>query len=334
LPIELNGPQAERVRQAVADAKSHLENNLQGGIRSAAGQHAGRPQSLTAFADQLAQLEQAVGTNTTSSATASVPDTLAPILATVVARERRRFVTELDYHRGRAVDPDLLRNLDAKKGMLDELLKTPWYVATVPLRLPRLTDFVAAHRSSNPEPAPPPRAKDDKFGILLSASALLGDLSQMREHCEERSVPLVIAFVDVDGLKALNTKFGELWVDALVLPPLMRSVERAVFGHGYAYRHGGDEFVVLIPSADQEVALAILERLRQDLARATFENGEKLPTVSIGLCILQPDAPLTDREALHWAAMAKREAKKTRNAIAVTIAERDIGDPVVELVPP
>jgi diguanylate cyclase (GGDEF)-like protein len=309
-----------------------MEFRLRNPITSAVGQHAGVPQLLTEFTGELNKLDQALQPGSAVSSAASLPNDVAPVLATVAAYKRRRFVTELEDQRARAVTGELLKNLDAQKAALDALLKAEWYRTTTSLRLPRLTDFVAQAPVDTIEPSRPPKPRDDKFRILWSASALLGDLKAMWEECETRSTPLSIAFVDIDRLKDFNTSVGELWVDTFIFPPVMRSIERAVFGHGHAYRYGGDEFAVLIPSANEEVALPILQRVRKELAGTTFENGEKLPTISIGLCVVQPDSPLTDREALQWAILAKREAKRVRNVIAVVTAGREIDMPACQVL--
>src|SRR5712692_2359164 len=328
MPIELSGQQAKRMREALAQVRSDLENMLKPQLTSAVGQYAGLPQQLVNFLAEVSNLQDALSGGSAIDSPASIRESLTPIIATVAAYYRRRFATDLERQRARAVAGELLRNIDEARAILDNMLKAEWYVSVTSLRLPRLRDFVAESRlDTAQQPPTPPRRLDDKFGILWSSSHLLPDLEQMRQGCGERSAPLAIAFVDVDGLKALNSDLGETWVDALILPPLMRSVERAAYGHGYGYRYGGDEFVVIIPSADREVALAILNRLQDDLANTTFEIVQKPPTISIGLCVLDPDSPLTDREALHWAALAKRQAKTVHNAIAVVDATREIDNP-------
>ena len=321
------------MREAVAQVKSDVDNMLKPQLTSAVGQHAGFPQQLTDFLAELSKLQAALSGGSAIDSPASIPDNLAPVLATVAAYYRRAFVTDLERQRARAVARELLRNIDDARSVLDDILKARWYASVAPLTLPRLRDFVAEGRvDATQQLPPPPRHLDDKFGILWSASHLLPDLEEMRRGCSDRSVPVAIAFVDVDGLKILNTQLGETWVDALILPPLMRSVERAVYGHGYAYRYGGDEFVVIIPSADRHVALAILRRLQEDLAKTAFEMIEKPPTVSVGLCVLDPDSPLTDREALHWAALAKGQAKTVHNVVAVVDGNREIDNPKIEVL--
>jgi diguanylate cyclase (GGDEF)-like protein len=311
MAIELSEPQGRHIRDGLADVKNYIENRLTPPLTAALGPLAGLPRQITEFSVELVKLDTALKPGAAVSAKASIPEALAPVLGAVAAYHRRRFVSDIEDRRARAIPLEILEKLDAAKAVVDELLKSDWYQSTKPLRLPRLSDFVAKDRFDRPtvEPQRSQRQLDDKFRILWSASEFWGDLSKAREECEERSAPVALAFVDVDGLKKMNTDLGEPWVDALIFPPLMRCIERTVFGKGFAYRYGGDEFVLLVPSADQEVAVAILRQLRGNIATTRFERTQS-PTISIGLCLIGPDSPLTDREALVWAARAKADAKK------------------------
>jgi GGDEF domain-containing protein len=94
-------------------------------------------------------------------------------------------------------------------------------------------------------------------------------------------------------------------------------VEAHVFHHGYTYRQGGDEYLVLIPSLSRPLAVAFLDELRCKLADLTYVDIAANTTVSVGLCFVGPDCPLTDRELRDRASRAKQFAKdKGRNCIA------------------
>lgn len=286
-------------------------------VTSALGQHAGVPRMLADLSNEAIDLQKECFKGNPMDAPLELSNGSGPFLAAALGRYRRTFVGDLERKRERAASAELIENMDAARKVLDGLLTAPWCVAVTPPRIPRVRDFLTPDRALPaipPPPAPQPQM-DDKFGILLSASQLPRQLHEIREACEERYAPVGVAFVDVDRLKELNTEFGETWVDSLILPPLMRAVEGATFGHGAAYRYGGDEFVLVLPSATIDIAHAVLTRLQADLTRLSIAGFKKSLTVSVGLCIAQPDAPLTDREVLHWAAMAKRKAKEKRNCI-------------------
>lgn len=107
-------------------------------------------------------------------------------------------------------------------------------------------------------------------------------------------------------------------MDRNLLPRFMQTVEAHVFHHGYAYREGGDEYLVLVPSLSKNLAIAFLDELRCKLAALKYPEIEGPTTVSIGVCIVEPDCPLTDRELRDRASRAKQFAKENgRNCIAL-----------------
>jgi diguanylate cyclase (GGDEF)-like protein len=97
----------------------------------------------------------------------------------------------------------------------------------------------------------------------------------------------------------------------------MQILEAHVYHHGYAYRQGGDEYLVLLPSLSKELAIAFLDELRRKLAAAKYPEIKGEATVSIGVCFAEPDCPLTDRELRDRANQAKKFAKEQgKNCIA------------------
>src|SRR5207253_7063836 len=96
-----------------------------------------------------------------------------------------------------------------------------------------------------------------------------------------------------------------------------QTLEAHVFHHGHAYRQGGEEYLVLLPSLSRALAIRFLDELRCKLAALTYPGIEERTTVSIGLCVVLPDCPLTDRELLQHANRAEQFAKKEgKNRIA------------------
>ena len=52
---------------------------------------------------------------------------------------------------------------------------------------------------------------------------------------------------NIDKFKDFNTKYGETQIDVRLLPRFMAALEAHVYSRGFAYRFGGDEYVVLLP---------------------------------------------------------------------------------------
>jgi diguanylate cyclase (GGDEF)-like protein len=125
-----------------------------------------------------------------------------------------------------------------------------------------------------------------------------------------RKLPVAISFLDIDKFKDFNTAVGETAVDLHVLPVFMEAVEAHIFGHGYAYRFGGDEYALLMPNADGELALMFVNSLRKRVAALQFSGLDKVITISVGICVADRDCFLTDGELLQKAERAKNFAKK------------------------
>ena len=102
--------------------------------------------------------------------------------------------------------------------------------------------------------------------------------------------PLSLMMLDLDHFKSLNDTHGH-HVGDQVLQRMVRRVQLLLRPGQYLGRHGGEEFVVLLPGTDLPAALALAERLRT-AAAAPAELRGTLPwrTVSIGVSALR-DGP-------------------------------------------
>ena len=96
--------------------------------------------------------------------------------------------------------------------------------------------------------------------------------------------PLAVLLIDVDRFKEVNDQHGHAVGDAVLLDlvtrlgPILRRNE--IFG-----RWGGEEFLVIAPDTTADAAVALAERLRQEVRRAPFSSdGVRMPlTISVGV---------------------------------------------------
>ena len=243
-----------------------------------------------------------------------------PLFKQIVLHYRRHRAayteskTEMTFH------PELLNILQEEVKVLDALVSEDWFQKIEPARLPRLKDFLPVQyiESESASIAPlAPREYDEKFHILQAPALFLLDLAYFRAKCEDRDTELAIGFLDIDNFKRFNTDHSETKIDRNLLPRFMQTMEAHLFHHGFAYRQGGDEYLILIPSLSRKLCVAFLDELRTKLAGLEYLDIKENTTVSIGLCMVDPDCPLTDRELLGRANRAKEFAKKNgRNCIA------------------
>ena len=112
------------------------------------------------------------------------------------------------------------------------------------------------------------------------------ELDRAIDRAQRMKEPLVLAFVDVDGLKERNDALGHAAGDQL----LRRTVE-IVRSHLRSYdlivRFGGDEFVCLLDLKSPE-AVRRFDKVKADLAE--LEGG----SISVGLAEMRSEESLED----------------------------------------
>jgi diguanylate cyclase (GGDEF)-like protein len=101
-----------------------------------------------------------------------------------------------------------------------------------------------------------------------------------------------ILFIDLDHFKTVNDTHGHL-VGSKLLAEIGYLVKAQLRLIDFAYRYGGDEFVVLLPQTSKDQALVVAKRLQDAMRAARFcrEEGLNLNVLaSIGLATYPHDA--------------------------------------------
>ncbi|WP_415901382.1 GGDEF domain-containing protein [Neptuniibacter sp. QD29_5] len=109
-----------------------------------------------------------------------------------------------------------------------------------------------------------------------------------RGHKNTHIKPSWMVVLDIDHFKNINDTFGHLYGDEVLLhfAELMKKTFRYT---DFLFRYGGEEFVVILNNADEEHALATIDRFHQAVQAYTFPSGKL--TVSIGYTIVDPVTP-------------------------------------------
>lgn len=251
-----------------------------------------------------------------------VHDAMLPLIKRVLLSERRRRAEGVEHPLAKATDPNVVAALGRELKRFDDLLAAPHLTAAAAQRVPRVADFLSVRFASEATTGSPPllpRSFDEKFHILEAPALFLPDLAHYRYECELRGSPLAVAYLDIDDFKAVNTRLGETTVDLKVLGPFLELLEAWVFGHGHAYRFGGDEYVVLLPNVSTQLATTLLDDLRRRVATCRFRAADVRLSISTGVVVIDPDCHLTDREVLASANAAKSKAKAQRKGSIVLV---------------
>jgi diguanylate cyclase (GGDEF)-like protein len=128
------------------------------------------------------------------------------------------------------------------------------------------------------------QAQKDALTALFNRSYLNQILHEQFVHSRALVEPLTIVFLDIDNFKTINDTYGHRCGDS-ILVSVAQVIQASIRGQDIAVRFGGDEFVVLLMNAKENVAATISERIRSTIEGRPHEIGEGLTvavTVSVG----------------------------------------------------
>ncbi|OIR17760.1 phytochrome-like protein cph2 [mine drainage metagenome] len=160
----------------------------------------------------------------------------------------------------------------------------------------------------------------------LPNRVLLADrLSQAMTQAQRRGCLLAVAFLDLDGFKAINDNYGHDVGDQLLVAVASRMKQTLRDGDTLS-RIGGDEFVaILLDLADVEASIPMLSRMLAAAAEPIEVNGDLLQvTASLGVTfypqVEEIDADQLQRQADQAMYQAKQAGK---NRYYIFDAEQD-----------
>ena len=132
------------------------------------------------------------------------------------------------------------------------------------------------------------------FGMLLANLPLTGlfnerYFSRVLNICEEKKLPFVLYYLDLDRFKPINDTYGHLMGDRL-LKEIAARLLRCIRSRDYAFRIGGDEFALIVSAdMDEGQRARMAERIQTTLSAPVVLDGTELSVgVSCG-CACYPE---------------------------------------------
>jgi diguanylate cyclase (GGDEF)-like protein len=128
------------------------------------------------------------------------------------------------------------------------------------------------------------RAQTDSLTGVLNRRSLIERLDAACARAKARGLPIALLFIDLDHFKQINDTFGHQAGDAClraIIDPIHAELRQSdVIG-----RYGGEEFVVILSSADAAAATPIAQRILERVADVRVAGfGEPIRvTCSIGI---------------------------------------------------
>ena len=128
-----------------------------------------------------------------------------------------------------------------------------------------------------------------------------------------------VLFIDLDHFKQVNDTHGHL-IGSKLLAEIGYLIKAQLRLIDFAFRYGGDEFVVLLPQTSKDAALVVARRLRDSLRASMFckEEGLNLNVrASIGLATYPHDAKSPNEIIRQADEMMYMVKNSTRDSIGV-----------------
>lgn len=115
-------------------------------------------------------------------------------------------------------------------------------------------------------------ARTDALTGLLNSRAFYEEARHLLALCRRKRRPAAVAYLDLDGFKAINDTLGHQEGDRL-LREVAACLKASTRASDLCVRLGGDEFVVLLPDVAPAEAEAALRRLHAALATTVTSSG-------------------------------------------------------------
>lgn len=164
-------------------------------------------------------------------------------------------------------------------------------------------------------------AHTDPLTSLGNRRFFMDQLKREFARARRHHRPLSLIYLDLDGFKSINDRFGHLFGDD-VLRGVSLSMQSILRSADLLARIGGDEFAVLMPETTQLGAVNVTAKLRKALAAYVHQFGAALPSLTFCAGVAQlRDSDTTIDDILGRADDAQYMAKTTGKDHTRTQAE-------------
>lgn len=155
-------------------------------------------------------------------------------------------------------------------------------------------------------------ATHDMLTGLYNRSVIMPAIKEQIALIKRNKSTATLAMLDIDNFKSINDNMGHAAGDN-VLSRLGSYLESQVRESDMVGRYGGEEFVFLMPTIKLDAAMAMMERIREDISQLSWRElgRETRITISCGVAEVMEDDTVDSviKRADDALYMAKRAGK-------------------------
>jgi diguanylate cyclase (GGDEF)-like protein len=172
------------------------------------------------------------------------------------------------------------------------------------LKFPKLTE-ISAHNQITAE------AHCDSLTGLLNKNSFKFVLNEQMKLAQNSGDILTVLFADIDDFKQINDSYGH-GVGDKVFQHLGKLIQKVCRKSDFAFRYGGDEFVIVMPNTDSADGLLLAKRLHRTVLLNPLHNivPDVGLTISCGVASF-PCHAKNGEDLLLFADRAMYQAKNT-----------------------
>lgn len=164
----------------------------------------------------------------------------------------------------------------------------------------------------------------DTLTKTLNRTAIVDRLDQEFNRLRRELRPLSVVIFDIDKFQTYNTELGDHEGDGLLVS-VAEALKDTCRIYDVVGRFGGDEFMVILPAADEEAAHLVASRMSAAVEKLNLcpdSSGGHL-TVSAGTATWHPGGEPTPQATIRAAVAALKRAKSSGSNVLTPAIEAD-----------
>lgn len=136
---------------------------------------------------------------------------------------------------------------------------------------------------------------------------------RLERACNENKLPFAVAFIDVDGLKTANDRFGHAAGDEILLQ-VAHMLTAAIEEGDILARLGGDEFAILISDVGDQNAASLAAHILKKIHSIDIQIESQKFSITVSIGIAMGEKGSVASEILSQADQYMYENKKLKKA--------------------
>jgi diguanylate cyclase (GGDEF)-like protein len=162
-------------------------------------------------------------------------------------------------------------------------------------------------------------AEHDSLTGVLNRRAIRDVLRRELARCRRENQTLGVILADVDHFKKINDRYGHAAGDA-VLVGIVQRISSTLRRYDIVGRYGGEEFLIIAPGCDLELAERLAERIRAAVEEEPVDLGNENASITLSLGVTLGTSTSDPEFLVTMADTAMYQAKRNgRNRLETSL---------------